>query len=75
MVMPSPAEGIPLHAYRGTLRPAGGTSPAIQVNGAINKVRSRDGRWRIDPGFPTKVGGRHMAEPTSPARDSSLKDR
>jgi len=45
------------------------------VNGATNKVRSRDGRWRIDPGFPTKVGGRHMAEPTSPARDSSLKDR
>jgi hypothetical protein len=29
----------------------------------------------FDPGFPTKVGGRHMIEPTGPARDSSLKDR
>ena len=29
----------------------------------------------LDPGFPTKVGGRHMSEPTSPVRDSSLKDR
>jgi hypothetical protein len=29
----------------------------------------------FDPGFPTKVGGRHMSEPTSPVRDSSLKDR
>ena len=37
-----------------------------------SEVRSRDGRWSVDPGFPTKVGGRHMSEPTSPARDSSL---
>jgi hypothetical protein len=29
----------------------------------------------LDPGFPTKVGGRHVSEPTSPVRDSSLKDR
>ena len=29
----------------------------------------------LDPGFPTKVGGRHVTEPTGPARDSSLKDR
>jgi hypothetical protein len=29
----------------------------------------------LDPGFPTEVGGRHMSEPTGPARDSSLKDR
>jgi hypothetical protein len=31
--------------------------------------------WELDPGFPTQVGGRHMPEPTSPDRDSSLKDR
>jgi hypothetical protein len=29
----------------------------------------------FDPGFPTNVGGRHMSGPTSPVRDSSLKDR
>ena len=39
------------------------------------EVRSRDGRWSVDPGFPTKVGGRHVTEPTSPVRDSSLEDR
>jgi hypothetical protein len=39
------------------------------------KVRSRSGRWSVDPGFPTKVGGRRVSEPTSPVRDSSLKDR
>ena len=27
----------------------------------------------LDPRFPTKVGGRHMSEPTSPVRDSSLR--
>src|SRR5262249_57667653 len=49
--------------------------PGRRVWSCNNKVRSRNGRRSIDPGFPTKVGGRHMSEPTSPARDSSLKDR
>ena len=39
---------------------------------AKERVRSRVGRRSFDPGFPTKVGGRHMSEPTSPVRDSSL---
>ena len=28
-----------------------------------NEVRSRNGRWSVDPGFPTKVGGRHVTGP------------
>ena len=41
----------------------------------MRKVRSRLAVGAFDPGFPTKVGGRHVSGPRSPVRDSSLEDR
>src|SRR5688572_15365293 len=65
---------LPLLPTKG--EPPDGSAPGCGQDGKqMRGARSRDGRWSIDPGFPMKVGGRHMSEPTSPARDSSLEDR